>query len=191
MSRFYPIRLYLYFNTKYPASTQVLTTATLMASSDVLAQKVIEKRQHINPTRTARFFFVGCVYVGPILRTWYPRLDRLVSHSSKLRGFKMVFIDQGLFTPIFVPGFLATLSTFQGQSFDEMCRTVKAKTIPILVSNWMVWPAAQIINFNFVPLQFRVLFASTVALFWNTYLAWKANQDRPEKTDLKKMITET
>jgi hypothetical protein len=34
-----------------------------------------------------------------------------------------------------------------------------------------VWTPAQIINFKYVPLNFRVLFASAVALGWNAYLA--------------------
>ena len=34
-----------------------------------------------------------------------------------------------------------------------------------------VWTPVQFINFSYVPLQFRVLFANVVALGWNAYLA--------------------
>ncbi|TNN21620.1 Peroxisomal membrane protein 2 [Liparis tanakae] len=37
--------------------------------------------------------------------------------------------------------------------------------------NWKVWTPFQFININFVPVQFRVLFANMVALFWYAYLA--------------------
>jgi peroxisomal membrane protein 2 len=34
-----------------------------------------------------------------------------------------------------------------------------------------VWTLTQYINLQYVPVQFRVLFANIVALGWNTYLA--------------------
>nr|ACO15358.1 Mpv17-like protein [Caligus clemensi] len=38
-----------------------------------------------------------------------------------------------------------------------------------------IWPMAQLINFYFVPFLMRPLFVNFVALFWNSYLAWKLN----------------
>lgn len=38
---------------------------------------------------------------------------------------------------------------------------------PALQRNgWKVWPLVTLINYRFVPLQLRVLFANIVALFW-------------------------
>ncbi|KAK7172796.1 hypothetical protein R3I93_002808 [Phoxinus phoxinus] len=37
--------------------------------------------------------------------------------------------------------------------------------------NWKVWTPFQFININYIPVQFRVLFANLVALFWYAYLA--------------------
>ncbi|XP_022662525.1 protein Mpv17-like isoform X2 [Varroa destructor] len=119
MLKLNPVRFYNLLNIKHPTATQVLTTAALMATGDVLSQKFVEKREHINVQRTGRFFFVGCVYVGPVLRTWYPRLEQLISHSAKMRALKMASIDQLVFTPVFLPGFLITLSTFQGKNIGH------------------------------------------------------------------------
>jgi len=152
-----------------------------MATGDAISQKVVEKRESLDPKRCARFFAMGCFYVGPILRVWYMRLDRLIPKTASMRAGRMMFVDQFMFTPVFVPGFLGVLAGMQGQSGEEIVDTVKKDYVSILLSNWMLWPAAQLINFDFVPLQLRVVFASGVALVWNIYLAWKSNQGPPPK----------
>ncbi|KAI4820489.1 hypothetical protein KUCAC02_028466 [Chaenocephalus aceratus] len=40
-----------------------------------------------------------------------------------------------------------------------------------LKMNWKVWTPFQFVNIHFVPVEFRVLFANMVALFWYAYLA--------------------
>jgi protein Mpv17 len=45
----------------------------------------------------------------------------------------------------------------------------------IVVTNWMIWVPAQVLNFRLIPLQHRQMFSNIIALIWNTYLAYKAN----------------
>lgn len=40
------------------------------------------------------------------------------------------------------------------------------------MTNWKIWPAATMINFMYVPMQYRVLFANFIGLFWNIYLSY-------------------
>ncbi|KAL1417992.1 hypothetical protein MTO96_005979 [Rhipicephalus appendiculatus] len=113
----------------HPVKTQLITTATVMLSGDLIAQKVLERR----------FFIMGIAFVGPALRVWYLTLERIVgSGGGRAMVVKKVFLDQAVFTPVF-------LTELSGDS-------------------------------RFVPLSYRVPFASCVALVWNTYLAWKANR---------------
>ncbi|XP_003737363.1 protein Mpv17 isoform X2 [Galendromus occidentalis] len=176
MNRFFLLRAYHRANTSSPKTTQIVTTATLMAAGDVIAQKAIEEKDSIDFKRTARFFFIGLIYVGPVLSTWYYRLDRLLPKEAKYRAMKMMAIDQGIFAPIFLPGFLAVAGAVHLQKSDEIIETIKHDAVTVILSNWMLWPAAQVINFNFVPLPYRILFASGIALFWNIYLSWMSNQ---------------
>lgn len=40
-------------------------------------------------------------------------------------------------------------------------------------ANFVVWPLVQIINFRWIPLQAQLPFASTIGVFWTTYLSLK------------------
>uniref|UniRef100_A0A1E1WXI2 Mitochondrial inner membrane protein Mpv17 n=1 Tax=Amblyomma aureolatum TaxID=187763 RepID=A0A1E1WXI2_9ACAR len=161
----------------HPVKTQLITTATVMLSGDLIAQKVLERRATIDVPRAARFFIMGIGFVGPVLRVWYLTLERVVGvGGGRAVVIKKVLLDQGVFTPMFIPSFLVTLGTLQRRSWEDIKRTVRTDYLPILKANYMLWPAAQLINFRFVPLSYRVPFASCVALVWNTYLAWKANR---------------
>jgi hypothetical protein len=47
------------------------------------------------------------------------------------------------------------------------CRTDFAA---VLITQYKVWPAVNLINFNLVPAPFRAVVSSVVSLFWNIYL---------------------
>ncbi|KAL3200002.1 hypothetical protein MRX96_013393 [Rhipicephalus microplus] len=138
----------------HPVKTQLITTATVMLSGDLIAQKVLERRSDIDVPRAARFFVMGVAFVGPALRVWYLALERIVG-SGGGRGDGH---QKGVPRPSRVHSGVPT--ELSGDSRQT----------------YMLWPAAQLINFSLVPLNYRVPFASCVALVWNTYLAWKANR---------------
>jgi peroxisomal membrane protein 2 len=45
-------------------------------------------------------------------------------------------------------------------------RKVVAEYPRLQLNGWKVWPLVSLINYRYVPVQFRVLFANVVALFW-------------------------
>ena len=69
------VKSYLRLLERHPTKTMCLTTAVLHAGGDVIAQKIIEKKEHLELMRTGRFFLIGLAWDGPLLSWWY----RLVS----------------------------------------------------------------------------------------------------------------
>ena len=38
--------------------------------------------------------------------------------------------------------------------------------------DWKVWPAAQVLNFYYVPPQLRVTYVASVTFLWTVYLSY-------------------
>lgn len=116
--------------------------------------------------------------IGPILRTWYLTLDKVIVASSrpKLDGLKKMLLDQSLFAPCIIAAFYCLSETLSGKTLSQCKETLKERYFETLISNYKLWPAAQVVNFTFVPPQHRVGFVQVVAIFWNVYIAWMINK---------------
>ncbi|XP_046343236.1 protein Mpv17-like [Haliotis rufescens] len=170
-------RSYLRVLNKYPWRTTCATTGTLMMAGDGISQLVVEKTElrDYDLARSARFLVFGTVVIGPALRGWYMNLDRLFI-GKKAAPIKMMLADQSFFAPQVLMVFLTGMAAFRGDSFHDIKQKVKQDYLTILMTNYKVWPAAQLINFYLIPLQHRVLFVNFVALGWNTYMAWMSEK---------------
>ena len=60
---------------------------------------------------------------------------------------------------------------------EAIIPNLKQNVWSAMLVNWKLWPAANFVNFKFVPVQLQVLFANFVALIWNTYLSWATSRD--------------
>ncbi|XP_043211962.1 protein Mpv17-like [Amphibalanus amphitrite] len=162
---------------RHPVIVQSVQAGALMGVGDLLAQTAVERKRpsEIDLPRVGRFFGIGLCLVGPGLRLWYGALDRYVGSRGARIVIRKVALDQGVFAPIFLGNFLVVLGAMQGRNWSQIKLKMKQEYSDILFNNWKLWPAAQLVNFYFIPLHHQVLFVQTIAIFWNTYLAWKAN----------------
>lgn len=124
---------------------------------------------------------VGLI-IGPVLRTWYLTLDRVVPGTAKTAGFKKMLIDQSLFAPVMIAFFFGVTETLAGKRPTEIQEMLQACYKETLITNYKIWPLAQTLNFTFVPIQHRVGFVQIVAIFWNAYMSWMANRSFSEST---------
>jgi len=61
---------------------------------------------------------------------------------------------------------------------------------PALLANWKIWPAAQFVNFWFMPLPYRVPFQQTCGMFWTLYLSL-LNAAESKKQDAEDTLRQT
>ena len=78
--------------------------------------------------------------------------------------------------------FYPTINFLEGQSFQKAMEDLKAKYISTLALNYKIWPAANFINFFFLPIQYQVLWANIVSFFFIACLSYLANSKPPAKT---------
>ncbi|KAF4975238.1 hypothetical protein FZEAL_7945 [Fusarium zealandicum] len=159
-----------------PLLTQSVTTAVLFATGDITAQQLVEKKglEKHDVIRTGRMvLYGGCVF-GPVATTWFGFLARSVNVKNKrLEIAARVACDQLLFAPVMISVFLSSMATMEGKNPKER---LERTWWTALKANWMVWPFVQVINFSFIPLHHRVLFANVISIGWNSYLSWVNTQ---------------
>lgn len=129
---------------------------------------------------------MGFGYIAPALHLWYCRfLPRLASKvfpetlSKPVRVFGSMLFDQLMFAPILLTIFYPVNQMVIERDIKGFQRGVeawKAKIEETLFSNWKIWPIATYINFYLMPMQYQVLFANFVGLFWNMILSYIASK---------------
>lgn len=110
-------------------------------------------------------------------------------------------LDQTVWAPVFIAVFFSAMSILQVRvglgccccvcahrhppmphtarpqgKPEEIIPNLKQNVWAAMLVNWKLWPAANFINFKFVPPQLQVLFANFVALIWNFYLSWATSR---------------
>jgi protein Mpv17 len=177
-------RRYCNFLDNYGWKAQAINTSILMGAGDIIAQLLIEKHttwEKYDKLRTLRFFGVGLCILGPSMHVWYTGLDKIIKTGKcPTIAVKKMLMDQALFLPPYIATFIIAMSKLRLESNKEMISKLKRDFKPILLTSYQVWPGIQIANFYYVPLQHRILVMNVVGLFWNTYIAWKAEIKREQ-----------
>ena len=187
---------YLRILDRFPLRTQMVQTSVLMGAGDVISQLMIERNNKYEFERTVRFASIGAFFVAPTIRAWYLTLEKWFGSGVTIKTtLKKVGTDQLIFAPIFSAAIISVIGISQAVSktignteenkkkYDKLQEEIisvgiklKGDYTDVLITGWTIWPATQLVNFYLVPFLLRPLVVSVVALFWNTYLAWKTNR---------------
>ncbi|XP_078602982.1 mitochondrial inner membrane protein Mpv17-like isoform X1 [Branchiostoma floridae x Branchiostoma japonicum] len=68
-----------------------------------------------------------------------------------------MFLDQALMAPFFLGAFYPVVGLSRWDSWEDIKQLVKKEYLSTLVNNYKLWPAVQLANFYFVPLNLRLL----------------------------------
>ncbi|KAH6650955.1 hypothetical protein F5144DRAFT_69009 [Chaetomium tenue] len=167
MLRWYQARL-----AARPLLTQAITTSVLFAVGDITAQQLVDKKgvEKHDLARTGRMALYGGVVFGPAAATWFKFLSARVNLASpNATMLARVAVDQGVFAPTFIGVFLSSMAVLEGTSPAEKLQRSYSEA---LLTNWMIWPFVQMVNFKFMPLQHRLLFVNVISIGWNCYLSF-------------------
>jgi hypothetical protein len=179
---------YLQSCIRKPILAKGITSGTIAALGDVIAQKLERSTQPsrtFSPIRVATFFFCNLLFTGPFIHLWYTFLNavgdwmdkRFVKVSKLKKTVTQVFLDQTLGTFVFFPLYIYVYDMFDSvirlhrlPSWSQATEKCQKHVWGIILTQYRIFPISNMINFGLVPYELRVLFTSTVSLFWNIYL---------------------
>ncbi|XP_038618676.1 peroxisomal membrane protein 2 [Tachyglossus aculeatus] len=161
----------------YPLLAKALTSGIFSALGNFLAQ-VIEKRgrkekrsQSLELSGPLRYAIFGFLFTGPLSHFFYQSMEQRIPAAVPLAMVGRLLLDRLVFAPVFLLLFFFVMNLLEGQNLATFSKKMRTGYWKALKTNWKVWTPVQFININYVPVQFRVLFANLVALFWYAYLA--------------------
>jgi len=149
----------------------------------VIAQKAVEKTPDVNWVRTAKFGVFGLLFVGPVIKNWFVLLERIYGTTGKFTPIKKVVTDQLCFAPCLQFTAIPILGLMNGDSWPTIETRIRKDYYDIMIANWKLWPSVQMVNFYFVPLNYRLPLVAVVSLFWNIYYTWKLGEKGPHTGD--------
>ncbi|PLB49921.1 hypothetical protein P170DRAFT_354961 [Aspergillus steynii IBT 23096] len=174
-----------------------IQSAILKAAANITAQTLsqwgAEEPTELDWARVAEFAVFGLVS-APLVCFWqraleesFPTQNGVVSnphaqstarkkdqpHRLNWRNVLLkLFLDQtiGLF---FINVIFITCTTgARLQSTSLIAREIEMKIVGILKAGWRIWPPVALINFLWVPWQWRVVVTSVVGFGWNIILSF-------------------
>ncbi|OAX39427.1 hypothetical protein K503DRAFT_716486 [Rhizopogon vinicolor AM-OR11-026] len=198
------VRAYQHAFRTHPNYTLAVTGGSLNALGDAVAQlsqnilvKDHEPRPGWDPARTMRFFCLG-FGLSPLLGRWNVFLERQfplrawrTQHRVSFRALsKRVAADQLIMAPIGLVVFVGAMGVMERRSPSQIREKYADMFAPALLTNWKVWPIAQMINFRYMPLPFRIPFQSGCGVFWTLYLSI-LNAKEDEMQDREAVLQQT
>ncbi|KAJ9566710.1 LOW QUALITY PROTEIN: hypothetical protein OSB04_002676 [Centaurea solstitialis] len=165
------LQQYLQQLQQHPLRTKALTAG-------VYRRSCLKSSRHpeiANPATSPQSAF-GCAYLGPFGHFYHILLDKLFKgKKDSTTVAKKVLLEQVTSSPwnnlIFM---LYYGLVIEGRPWVHVKSKIKKEYPTVQYTAWTFWPAIGWINHRYVPLQFRVILQSFVAMCWGIFLNLRA-----------------
>lgn len=171
-----------------PLQTKAVTSATVYAIGDILAQnKEGNDIGSIDRWRVLRSLMAGLIGHGPMSHVWYHVSEDFFDNVLNLHAWwdfiPKVVVDQTFFGPIWNNSYILLLGMMQLQKPSQIVDDMKRTTIPLIVSGLKLWPFVHCITYGLIPVENRLLWVDAVEIVWVTILAGQAASSNSEEGD--------
>lgn len=158
---------------KAPFTVGVMTTGLKTSAADLFAQKVIERREHVDWKRQVIFTTFGFAYLGAFQYYLYNNLfSRMCAHLTARFGHWgtapiKTFLDQCIHHPfVYFPCFMSMKTVMEGKPISVAVTKYRTEIWDSVKALWSVWIPAQIVNFGVVPRHLRIPYVAAVSFGW-------------------------
>ncbi|XP_070571914.1 peroxisomal membrane protein 2-like isoform X2 [Ptychodera flava] len=160
------IKAYLKQLRERPVVTKALTSATVSALGDIIAQRIIAKGKPVGIQwrSVAALASFGFVVTGPLIHHFYKVLEQVVPKNTTYPGIKKVLVDRFVLAPPYLLLFFYLVPILEGKGHDAAVKKIKDTFITALIMNWKVWTILQYININYIPMEILVKESNRVQL---------------------------
>ena len=148
----------------------------ISAFGDVVAQEVLESRHRLDIHRNrvvAGYGFLETIIEGHL---WFGLLERIFGPSMAFRTSLMkTAVDQFFFSPLEVSSFMVWTHVVERRKVPTLREKLAADLPTTLLTSYMFWIPASLINFYAVPYKFRALFTGCMCVIWDTFMSFASH----------------
>lgn len=159
--------------------TKAITSGVTSALATILAQLSLGVPvSSLNWTSVRNQVLLGVIR-GPTIHAWMETLTRIfdalgfktpAAQASPVAVLGKMALDQLAFAPLHMLYYFFAMGALEGRSPAETQVKLAREFWPLMKLNWSVWPAAQIVNFKFIPPHLRVLWVNVIGVGYMTFL---------------------
>ncbi|PRQ36697.1 hypothetical protein RchiOBHm_Chr4g0394471 [Rosa chinensis] len=159
----------------YPLRTKAITAGVLIGLSDGIAQKI----SGIKKLQLRRLFLMmlyGFAYTGPFGHFLHKLMDIIFKGKKDNKTVaKKVLLEQLTSSPWNNLFFMLYYGlVVEGRPWSLVKTKVRKDYPSVQLTAWKFWPIVGWVNYQYMPLQFRVLFHSFIGSCWAIFLNLKA-----------------
>lgn len=168
------------FFKKHPLFVSLVGNTIKTASADIITQIYLENKNELDLQRLSVFTTFGLVYLGGwqhyLFNKLFVRCQSIMTKASYKpirQSAILTFLDLGVHTPLmYYPSFYLIKGYLENKTIEDITDTYRQNITNDLIAMWKLWLPAQMVNFTFVPLHYRMPFITSVSFGWTMILSF-------------------